>query len=101
CRRRGRPPDEDAFLRRATYNKSDGDVCITGPKYFVVASYDSPSPGVRFKLPRGYREKSTIGMNNPWKKSKKRKGDMKLESKERRSDVSALYESYGSEAKGH
>ncbi|MFM7987917.1 MAG: hypothetical protein ACKPKO_52250, partial [Candidatus Fonsibacter sp.] len=72
--RKGQPPDEDAFLRRAMYDNSDGGVCITGPKYFIVASYDSLCPRVRFKLPRGYREKSTIGMNNPWKKPKKAQG---------------------------
>ncbi|MFM7980070.1 MAG: hypothetical protein ACKPKO_12215, partial [Candidatus Fonsibacter sp.] len=75
-------------------------VYITGPKYFVVAASDSPTKGVRFSLPKGYREKTTIGMNNSWKNSKRRMVDLKSESKIE-SDVSVLYEPYGSKAKGH
>ncbi|MFM7978690.1 MAG: hypothetical protein ACKPKO_05190, partial [Candidatus Fonsibacter sp.] len=62
-------------MRRAICNKSDGNVHITGPKYFAAAASDSSSPGVKFSLPQYYWEKTTLGMNNYWKNSKKRKVD--------------------------
>ncbi|MFM7982246.1 MAG: hypothetical protein ACKPKO_23295 [Candidatus Fonsibacter sp.] len=39
----------------------------SGPKYFVVAALDHSPQGVRFRLPKGYQDKETVGMNNPWR----------------------------------
>ncbi|MFM7979157.1 MAG: hypothetical protein ACKPKO_07550, partial [Candidatus Fonsibacter sp.] len=38
----------------------------SGPKYFAVASLDDSPRSVKFRLPKGYKDKTTIGMNNQW-----------------------------------
>ncbi|MFM7854267.1 MAG: hypothetical protein ACKO96_20670, partial [Flammeovirgaceae bacterium] len=57
----------DASLRRASICVPEPEFIPSGPKYFAVASIDDSPRIVRFNLPRGYKDKATIGMNNPWK----------------------------------
>ncbi|MFM7987205.1 MAG: hypothetical protein ACKPKO_48625, partial [Candidatus Fonsibacter sp.] len=37
------------------------------PKYFAAAPLDHSSQGVRFRLPKDYHDKETVGLNNPWR----------------------------------
>ncbi|MFM7984897.1 MAG: hypothetical protein ACKPKO_36810, partial [Candidatus Fonsibacter sp.] len=62
-----RPVDEDAFLRRASTCIPNTTFEISGPTYFAAASSGESTAHVTFKLPKGHRDKSSLGMNNPWK----------------------------------
>ncbi|MFM7983025.1 MAG: hypothetical protein ACKPKO_27245, partial [Candidatus Fonsibacter sp.] len=54
----------DACLRRASICIPDSTFNPFGPKYFVVVSLDQSPQGVRIRLPKGYRDKATVGLNN-------------------------------------
>ncbi|MFM7984611.1 MAG: hypothetical protein ACKPKO_35325, partial [Candidatus Fonsibacter sp.] len=45
----------------------NSDFIPSGPKFFAVASLGDSPRHVNFNLPKGYKEKTTIGMNNPWR----------------------------------
>ncbi|MFM7988361.1 MAG: hypothetical protein ACKPKO_54520 [Candidatus Fonsibacter sp.] len=72
--RKRRPVGEDAFLRRASTSIPKHEFNISGPKYFAAASFDDTTAHVKFTLPKGHRDKSTVGMNSPWKQRVDEKG---------------------------
>ncbi|MFM7989931.1 MAG: hypothetical protein ACKPKO_62520, partial [Candidatus Fonsibacter sp.] len=67
-----------AVLRRVSICIPDSTSIPSGPKYFVVASLDQSPQGVRFRLPKGHKDKETIGMNNPLKQKLRKMEDREI-----------------------
>ncbi|MFM7988261.1 MAG: hypothetical protein ACKPKO_54005 [Candidatus Fonsibacter sp.] len=78
-KKNGNPCIGDALLRRASICIPNSIFNQFGPKYVVAASLDQSPQGVRFRLPKGYKDKETIGLNNPWRNQGKWKTGRSVE----------------------